>query len=51
MVPKVGLEPTRAIAQKFLRLPRLPFRHIGIVGTVYTVLLLVVKELFDEPKH
>ena len=29
MVPKVGVEPTRAKAQRFLRPSRLPFRHFG----------------------
>ena len=29
LVPKVGFEPTRALAQRFLRPPRLPFRHFG----------------------
>ena len=32
VVPKVGLEPIRADAQHFLRVPRLPFRHIGTMG-------------------
>ena len=30
VVPKVGVEPTRACTQRFLRPPRLPFRHFGI---------------------
>ena len=29
VVPKVGVEPTRACTQRFLRPPRLPFRHFG----------------------
>ncbi len=29
LVPKVGVEPTRAKAQRFLRPSRLPFRHFG----------------------
>ena len=29
MVPKVGFEPTRVLAQRCLRPPRLPFRHFG----------------------
>src|SRR5690606_22305399 len=28
-VPKVGFEPTRPWGQRFLRPPRLPFRHFG----------------------
>ena len=30
VVPKVGVEPTRHCWQRFLRPPRLPFRHFGI---------------------
>ena len=30
MVPKVGFEPTRVLAQRCLRPPRLPFRHFGL---------------------
>ena len=29
MVPKVGVEPTRVLPQRFLRPSRLPFRHFG----------------------
>ena len=29
VVPKVGVEPTWAKAQRFLRPSRLPFRHFG----------------------
>ena len=29
LVPKVGFEPTRVLAQRCLRPPRLPFRHFG----------------------
>ena len=31
MVPKVGFEPTRGRPQRFLRPPRLPFRHSGVM--------------------
>ena len=31
-VPVVGLEPTRTRIQQILSLPRLPFRHTGVVG-------------------
>ena len=29
-MPKVGFEPTRGCPQRFLRPPRLPFRHFGL---------------------
>ena len=29
VVPKVGVEPTRVLPQRFLRPSRLPFRHFG----------------------
>ena len=32
LVPKEGVEPTRAFAQRFLRPSRLPFRHFGMVA-------------------
>ena len=30
-VPAVGLEPTRSCLQQILSLPRLPFRHAGLI--------------------
>jgi hypothetical protein len=32
MVPKVGFEPTRAIAHCALNAARLPFRHFGVTS-------------------
>lgn len=34
-VPEVGLEPTRGRPQRFLRPPRLPFRHSGVTPCKY----------------
>ena len=34
-VPEVGLEPTRGRPQRFLRPPRLPFRHSGVTPCEY----------------
>ena len=31
LVPAVGLEPTRPLGQQILSLPRLPFRHAGMI--------------------
>ena len=31
-MPKEGVEPTRAFAQRFLRPSRLPFRHFGMLS-------------------
>jgi hypothetical protein len=36
-VPKVGFEPTRAIAHYALNVARLPFRHFGAGYLVYIV--------------
>ncbi len=33
LVRKVGLEPTRGYPQRFLRPPRLPFRHFRLAGS------------------
>jgi hypothetical protein len=35
-MPKVGFEPTRGRPQRFLRPPRLPFRHFGNTMLDYT---------------
>ena len=32
VVPKAGVEPARGCPQRFLRPPRLPFRHFGMRG-------------------
>ena len=33
-VPAVGFEPTTRCREQFLRLPRIPFRHAGVVYDV-----------------
>ena len=34
MVPKARVELARVLPQRFLRPPRLPFRHFGILRSV-----------------
>jgi hypothetical protein len=46
-MPAVGLEPTRRCRQQILSLPRLPFRHAGLLN-YHTSLCMNVRSTFNQ---